>query len=134
MLILLSAGFAAYYAVLALVGLLLKFHAIEGSLIAFSALCFVGAYFARSSKLVRRLCTWCGGIAATIIIITWIILPVIGGSGTNWVKLVAAITGLLISLRFSFFIWKRYFRRHDGIRPAPPLNQEWLRWVLLFGV
>lgn len=134
MLILLSAGFAAYYTVLALVGLLLKFHAIEGSLIAFASICFVGAYFARSSRPVRRLCLWCGGITATITIITWIILPVIGGSGTNWVKLVAAITGLLVSLRFSLFIWKKYFQKVDGERPTPPFNLEWLRWVLLFGV
>ena len=127
-------GIAIYYATLFGVGVLVNSRAIEGTLIAFAAICFVGAYLARNSRFVRRLANTLGGIATVLVLAELLLLPVLQGSGNVWVTIIAVFSGFacyIVTRRY----WHRRFLRRDrqsGRRPAPPFGKEWTRWVIAF--
>jgi len=127
------ASYACYYAILFLVGVFVNTTAIEGTLIAFATFCFVGAYFARSSRFVSRIANTLGGIATALLLASWILLPILQGSGKVWVTIIAAFTGLFVYILSRRFIHRRWLRRdRSGNRPAPPFGMEWCRWVIAF--
>lgn len=128
------AGVLAYHAVLFGIGILVNTIAIEGSLIAFTALCLVGGYFARSSRFVRRLAYGMGGIVATLVLAEMLILPILQGSGNVWVTIIAVFAALACYIATRRYWYRRYMRRdrQSRLRPAPPFGQEWARWVILF--
>jgi len=127
------AAIGVYYLVLAVVGILVKSLAVEGSLIAFAAICFIGAYLARSSRFVSRMALWMGGISTAILVCLWCLLPILQGSGNMWVYIISIASGIACYV-FSRRYWHRRFLRRDENHnlPAPPFQKEWARWVLAF--
>ena len=134
MLFLLLVSVASYYAVLFLIGVLVNSVAIEGSLVALATICFVGAYFARSSRFVLRLATTVGGVAAALLIASWLLLPILQGIGNVWVTIIAVIAGVAAYIGSRRVVHRRWLRRNrdSGQRPAPPFGREWCRWVIAF--
>ena len=126
-------GILAYYLLLAIIGVLVNTMAIEGTLIAFAAFCFIGAYLARSSRFVRRMALWIGGICTGILISCWCLLPILQGSGNMWVYILSIILGIVCYIASRRY-WHRRFLRRDqhGNRPQPPFGREWVRWLLAF--
>lgn len=128
------AGVISCYAILFVVGVLVNTVAIEGSLIAIATICFIGAYFARHSRFVLRLATIIGGIAAGLVLASWFLLPILQGTGKAWITIAAIFTALAVYVGSRGPIHRRLLRRNceTGVRPAPPLGKEWLRWLLAF--
>lgn len=130
-----AVAIAYYYATLFLIGFMVKAIAIEGALIVLAALCFIGACLVRRySKLVFRLALGVGVFATTLGLAQWFILPILAGSGTLWVKLIAISFGIVVYLFSRLIIYIRLFRRnrYTRRRPAPPFGREWCRWLLFF--
>ena len=91
-------AFATYYLILFAVGVLVKAVAIEGELIAFAALAFIGAYLVRNySRFVFRLALG-AGIAVTVLLVgIWGLLPILASSGHTWVLIIAVVvTGYIL--------------------------------------
>lgn len=129
----LLAGVTTYYVILFAVGVLVNLQAIQGELIAFAAICFIGAYLAHSSRFVRRMANWLGGIAASFFLAQLILLPILQGSGNVWVTIIAVLVGFACYVRTRFYWHRRYLRRDEqsGCLPAPPFGREWARWLIV---
>lgn len=126
-------GVIAYYAILFGVGVLVNAAAIEGTLITFAVICFIGAYLARSSRFVRRMACWLGGISTSLVLARWILLPVLQGTGQIWVTIIGVFAGIACYISTRRYWHRRYLRRDkDNKRPAPPFGREWVRWVIAF--
>ena len=126
-----AAGFAAYWAFVALAGVLLNLKAVEATLLFFGIVCFGGAYFARNSRFVRRMCNWIGGICVAIFLVTQFALPLLQGNQSLVVS-IAIIFGLVVYGATRVLTWRHYFGRRGHVRPVPPFGKEWARWVLFF--
>ena len=125
-------GFATYYLVVFFTGVLVNTAAIEGSLITFAVLCFLGAYLThRYSRLVHRLAMTAGIFVTTLLVAKWFLLPLLT---LTWVSILATILGFAVYVWSRRLVYRRYFRRNrtTGARPAPPFGREWCRWVFLF--
>lgn len=128
----LLAGFLAYHAILFIVGVLVNTAAIEAYLIPFLVFCFIGAYLARSSRFVRRMACWLGGIATTLVFASWVLLPILQGNGSAWVTIIAIFAGIACYIATRRYWHRRYLRRDkDNNRPAPPFGKEWVRWLIV---
>lgn len=127
-------GVASYYAIIFMIGVLVNSVVIEGSLIAFAAVCFIGGYFARHSRVVFRLANWLGGIATALVVASWILLPILQGTGKVWVTIIAVFAALAAYIGSRRIVHRRWLRRdrRTGERPAPPFGREWCRWVIAF--
>ena len=127
-------GFIAYYGFLFAIGVLVNSIAIEGSLIALAAICFVGAYFARHNRLVRRIANGLGFACATLLVAQWVLLPILQGQGNAWVTIIAVIASVVCYTATRRHWHRRFLRRdpHTGDLPAPPFGREWARWLLAF--
>ena len=127
------AGFAAYYVVLYIVHLLVGMNAINGTLIAFAVMCFIGAYFARSSRFVHRMAMILGGISVALALVAILVVPLLQGSGTGWVVTLAILAGIIVYAVTRRFWYRRLFRRDDeGNLPEVPFGREWVRWLIFF--
>ena len=125
-------GVLAYYAMLAAIGFLVNCQAVEGSIMTFVVICFVGAYLVRSySQLVFRLAMGLGIAAVVVLLAGYFLLPVVSKTGIVWVAVIAAAIVYAATRRFWF---RRYIRRRDGSVPFPPFGMEFLRWVAVFGL
>lgn len=127
-------GIVTYYSILFGIGVLVNSRAIEGNLIAFAVIAFVGAYLARNSRFVRRIANTLGGIATVLVLAEMFLLPVLQGSGNVWVTIISVFAGLACYVRTRSYWHRRYLRRdkQSRCRPAPPLGKEWTRWVIAF--
>ena len=127
-------AFATYYLILFAVGVLVKAIAIEGELIAFAAICFIGAYLVRNySRFVFRLALG-AGIAVTVLLVgIWGLLPILSSSGHTWVLIIAVVTGLVMYFYTRPRIYRHYTRRDPvtRIQVAPPFGREWCRWLFI---
>ena len=127
-------GVVGYYAVLFLIGVLVNSIAIEGTLIAFAAMCFVGAYFARNSRVVSRIANTLGGVAVLLLLGSWFLLPTFQRTGNVWITIIAVFLGVAAYIGSRRVVHRRWLRRdrQSGNRPAPPFGKEWCRWVIAF--
>lgn len=128
------AGVAGYYAILFFVGVLVNSIAIEGSLIALAAVCFIGGYYARRSRFVSHLANTVGGVATGLLLASWFLLPILRGTGNVWVTIIAVLIGVAAYIGSRRVVHRRWLRRDrdSGQRPAPPFGREWCRWVIAF--
>lgn len=123
-------GIACYYALVFTTGVLVNSMAVEGSLITFTALCFIGAYFCRHQKVLRRLCNTLGGGATSLLLGAWFLLPLLT---MKWVIIASVLFGVLMYAISRRWMHKRFLRKNSsGVRPAPPFGKEWARWVFAF--
>ena len=126
-----AAGFVAYWGLVALLGVLLNLQTVEVTLLLFGIVCFGGAYFARSSRIVRHICNGIGGICVAIFLVIQFALPVLQGKKSLVVS-VAIIFGLIVYGATRFLTWRHYFGRRGHARPVPTFGKEWARWLLFF--
>ncbi len=126
----LASGFAAYWGLVALIGVLLNLRAVEATLLLFAIVCFGGAYFARSSRIVRRLANTIGGICVAIFLAIQFALPLLQGRNAL-VVLIATVLGVVVYGVTRVLVFRHFFGRR-GHRPAPPFGKEILRWLFAF--
>lgn len=127
-------GFLTYYVLVYMIGFLVRSAAFEGTLVAIAAAAFIGGYYARSSRLVRRACNWIGGIATAITLGEIILLPLLQGTGTGWLMGFSAIAGIITYVITRRFWHRRFLRRNPqgAFIQAPPFGREWFRWLFAF--
>ena len=132
MLIGILAGVIFYYLLLSIIGVLVKSLALQGTLVVFAVVCFIGGYLARSSRFVSRMAYWLGGITTAIWVIQVLLLPVLTATT---VAVICVLFGLAMFVVSRRPIHRRLLRRdRNGNRPAPPFGREWCRWLIAFAL
>ena len=125
-------GFAVYYVVLFVIGVLVSAMAIEGDLITLAVIGFIGAYCVRNySRFIHRLAMGVGIAATIVLLVIWVILPMLAGSTDKWLVIVSVIAGLVMYLATRRPIFRHYTVHPDGTPAAPPFGREWCRWLFI---
>lgn len=126
----LISGIVCYYAIVFMTGVLANSAAVESSLIAFAALCFIGAYFCRHYRVLHRVCITLGAGTTALLLGAWFLLPLLT---MKWVIIASVLFGVLMYAISRRWMHKRFLKRNSsGVRPAPPFGKEWARWVFAF--
>lgn len=120
-------AFICYYAIKFIIGILVNSMAFTVTLIILAVACLVGFCLTRkANRLLHRFLLGMSLWFIAFFIGYWIVHPIVPGA--VWVTLLSVLCCLILYIATRRYFFRRYIKREDGTKPAPPLKKEWLRW------